>query len=205
MNYSDGEFFAICPHSTTQEAAKALNIPNQKVRNIVEGLRICGEDIKFNNIPKPLEMIETQKKITEIKLASPSVTNRELSIQLGVPISLIRRAIFETTKMWQSEHAESIDFYTKKVLTDLEDIEQETWNRTMASKSSSSRWLELNLMAKEKKINILGIKAPEKININKDIKINKSDRDKVVEGFMATDVTDVDFTRIEVTGELAHE
>jgi uncharacterized protein YpuA (DUF1002 family) len=47
---------------------------------------------------------------------------------------------------------------------------------------------------------MLGLKAPERVDINKNVTVTKEHRDQIVNAFMATETIDVDFEKIEVTG-----
>jgi len=196
------EFFTIYPYSTIVEASKFLQIKSQILRSVVEQLRVSGEDIKFNNVPKIFEQEEISRKVIKIKTEEPAITNSEISLQLGIPVSEVKRAIQNAVKIWQIEKADNYDFHFNKTSTGLDNIEKEAWAQHEKANGGrpSSRWLEIALMAMEKRIAMHGLKAPERLDIRQEIRMTKEEKDNVIEAAMAADTIDIDFEKIEVTG-----
>jgi len=194
------EFFNVYPYSTISEASKALKMSVKETRVIVEDLIKHGEIIKFNNMPRPLEFEERKLMVIELKKQNPGLSEKEISLQLGISISQVRQAIQDTIRIWQMEKVVSYDFYSLNMLEELNEIKKEAMERHKASNASSSRWLEIFLIASQKQIDMLGLKAPEKIDINKKVVVSKEQRDSVVDAYMATETLDVEFEKIEVTG-----
>lgn len=199
------EFFIIHPYSTVKDAAKYLKTTPQVLRTLLERLRVQGEDIKFNNVPARLEKEELRRSIIELKKEEPAITNSEISLRLSVPVSTIRDAINDTIKIYQSERADNYFFFLDKTSSDLESIKQEALARHSAGANTSSRWLEITLIAIEKQIAIHGLKAPDRLDIRQEIKMSKEDRDQIIEAAMATDAIDIDFKKIQVTGAQIEE
>jgi len=197
------EFFTIHPYSTIIEASKFLQIRPQALRSVVEQLRVSGEDIKFNNVPRVFEQEEISRKVIKIKTEEPAITNSEISLQLGIPISEVKRAIQNAVKVWQIEKADNYDFHFNKTSMGLDNIEKEAWaqHEKASSGRPSSRWLEIALMAMEKRIAMHGLKAPERLDIRQDIRMTKEEKDNVIDAAMAADAIDIDFKKVEVTGE----
>lgn len=194
------EFFSIYPYSTAKDASIALRMTVREIKLFIEALEKQGKVIKVNNVPRPLEAEELKVKILELKNENPAISNKDISMQLNVPITLVAAAISEAIRILQLEKAESYEFYTARTLGDLGEIKKEAWERHRASPASSSRWMELVLMATEKEISILGLKAPERININKNVNISKKERDSIVAAYMESEVYDAEYEHIEVTG-----
>lgn len=194
------EFFELYPYSTITESAKALRMSNKEVRVIIEDLTKHGEVIKYNNSPRPLEYEEKKLDVVNLKKGDPTISDKDISETLGISINQVRQAIADTIRLWQMEKAQSYDFYSHKMMTELEEVKRLTLERHNAANNSSSRWLEIYLQASEKQISMLGLKAPEKVDITKNVSVTKEHRDRVAEAFMATEAIDVDFKKIEVTG-----
>ena len=194
------EFFNIYPYSTISEAAKSLRMSVKETRVIVEDLIKHGEIIKFNNVPKPLEYEERKLDVIKLKKADPTLTEKDISLELGISISQVRQAIQDTIRIWQIEKIVSYDFYALSMMQELNDVKNMAMSRHKASEQSSSRWLEIVLDAAQKQIDMLGLKAPERVDINKKVTISKEQRDSVVDAYMATEILDVEFKKIQVTG-----
>jgi len=194
------EFFNLYPYSTVSEGAKALRMSTKETRVIVEDLIKHGEMIKFNNVPRPLEYEERKSKVIALKRNDPTLTEKDISLELEISVSQVRQAIQDTIRMWQVEKVINFEFYSLNMMQELKEIKDAAMDRHKASDGSSSRWLEIVLIAAQKEIDMLGLKAPERVDINKKITITKEQRDSVVDAYMATDSIDVDFERIEVTG-----
>ena len=194
------EYFAVKPYTTIKDASKQLKMPHLRVRTIVEELRYQGEDIKFNNTPAVFEREELYANIIKIKKENPALTNKELALSLGVSPKQVTIAMNSFLKTFQREKKQNVGFYFDNMLSDLRALIDYAWERSNASKSTSSRWAEINLMAQEKIIRVVGLNAPEKYEVSGGISVSKFDRDKVIEGYVATDVTDIDFELVEVTG-----
>ncbi len=192
------EFFAIYPYSTIIEAAKVLRLSEKEIRVVIEELIRCGEVVRFNNVPKPIEYEEKKLEIVELKLKNPGLTDKEISLELGLSVNQVRQSLQDTVRIWQIEKAIKYDFYFNKTIDELEIIKAEAIEK--AKNSTSSRWMELRLVAIEKTINMLGLKSPEKIEINKNITITKKQRDSVLEAYLATDAIEAEFSHVEVTG-----
>ena len=195
------EFFQLYPYSTITEAAKALRMSNKEIRVIIEDLVGHGEVIKFNNSPRPLEYEEKKLAVVSLKKEDPSLSDKEISEKLGISIGQVRQAISETIRLWQMEKAQSYDFYSHKTMVELEEVKRMSLERHNSSDKSSSRWLEIYLQAHEKQIAMLGLKAPERVDINSTVTVSKEHRDKIVSAFMATEAIEAEFQKIEVTGD----
>ncbi len=196
------EFFKLYQYATVNEASKSLNMHQKEVRTIIEGLLSYGEVVKFNNTPMPLEYEDRKADVIRIKRKSPGKTDKEISLELGISISQVRQAIQDTIRISQIERATSYEFYFTNTMEELSKVKDLAMDRHAASPMSSSRWLEIYLVAEEKQISMLGLKAPERLDINKNVTISRSDRDSMIDAFMATDNINeiIDLKKIEVTG-----
>lgn len=194
------EFFDLYPYSTITEAAKALRMGNKEIRVIIEDLTRYGEVIKYNNSPRPLEYEKKKLDVVNLKKNDPTLSEKEISETLGISIHQVRQAMADTIRLWQMEKVQAYEFYSHKTMTELEEVKRLTIERHKAANNSSSRWMEIYLQAIEKQINMLGLKAPERVDINKNVTVTKEHRDQIVNAFMATETIDVDFEKIEVTG-----
>lgn len=201
------EFFRQYPYSTIRDAARQLKMSARTMRIIVDSMRASGEEIKFNNVPVAMEREEIRKRVLEIKKEDPALTNSQVSLHLGVSMAEVKRAIKDALMVWQIEKADNYEFYFQKTLGELNDVRAECWQQHNNGKGDdgkgkvSSRWMEIALQAQEKQINMLGLKAPERVDIRQDIVVSKQERDRLVSAALATDSVDVDFDLIEVTGK----
>ncbi len=196
------EFFTAYPYTTIREAAGQLKMPVRGLRIIVENMRAGGEDIKFNNVPVAMEREEIRRRVLETKKEDPSLTNSEVSLKLGISATEVSRAIKDALHVWQSEKADNYEFFFQKTMGELEDVKAECWGQHKNGKGRvSSRWMEIVLQAQEKQINMLGLRAPERVDIRQEIIATKEERDGLIDAALATDSIGVNFELIEVTGE----
>jgi len=200
------EFYGVYQNATLKEGAKALQMTNQELIDIIDDLRSCGEKIQLKRLPTEMERAQLSGKVVEMKSKDVSLSNRDIALQLDVPVSEVSKAIKKTLKDWQIERAENLDFYFKNTLSELHLIQDEAITRFKSSDRSSSRWLEIYLMASEKKIKMLGLNAPEKVDIQGNLyHATKEERDAVVAAYQATEIIEADFENVEITQEKKEE
>jgi hypothetical protein len=201
LNNNIRDFFTLFPYSTVKEAAKAIRTTPQKIRTAAEILRNNGEDIKFNNTPVIMEREQISKEIIKLKTEEPALTIHEISRRLGVSISEVNLAIKNMIYVWKMEKADNYDFYLYKTSNSIDLVEAEAWKQhEQGGTRPSSRWLEIALMAIEKRITIHGLKAPDKIDItNRDAR-SKDERDNIIDVAFEADTLDIDTTKIQITG-----
>jgi len=200
------EFYEVYHNATIKEGAKALQMTNQELSDIVDELRLHNESVAVKRVPTEIERARLSKKIIELKSQDVSLSNKDIATKLNVPVSEVSKAIKKTLKDWQYERAENYDFYFKNTLTELQVIQAEALGRFKGSDKSSSRWLEIYLMASEKKIKMLGLNAPEKLDVQSNVfHATKEERDAVVAAYQATEIIDADFDKVEVTQEKKEE
>lgn len=192
--------FSIHPYSTVKESAKVLGLKPQELLSILEEMRMNGENIRFNNVPARLEKEEIRHRVIELKTQEPAITNAEISIRLGIPVSEAKKAVSNTIKVLQTERADAYFFLLNKTSDELETIKSEALKRHSAGNGTSSRWLEIMLIAIEKQIAIHGLKAPERLDVRQEIRVSKQERDKIIDAAVASDAVDIDFSKIQVTG-----
>jgi hypothetical protein len=196
------EFFAKYPYAAVIEAAKTLKISNKDVRRVINKIESTGEKIKYSNTLRTLDFESLKARILEIKKANPSIADRDLSYELEAPLTDIRRAIQEVARVWQLENSESYGFQTMKSIDSFELIKKLALERFNASPSSSSRWLEVAGAMEKEIVEILGIKAPARVDIRQTMEhSSKEQRDAAIDAYIATEVLDADFTQIKLTGE----
>lgn len=194
------DFFTIHPHSTLRESAKLLQLSPQRLRTIVNKLRFAGEDIKANDTSPAIEREVLGARVINLKINEPSLTTTEISLKLGLSIQEVKRAINDMVRIWQVEKAESYEFHFAKTSSSLDEIKTEAWKQHNAASHPSSRWMEMILSATEKQITMHGLKAPEKLDIRQDIRLTKVERDSVIDAAMASNIIDINYENIQVTG-----
>ncbi len=201
LNNNIRDFFTLFPYSTVKEAARAIKKSTQEIRIAAETLRNNGEDIKFNNTPVIMEREQISREIIKVKTEEPALTIHEISRKLGISISEVNLAIKNMIYTWKSEKADNYDFYLHRTSSSIDLIEDEAWKQhNNGGARPSSRWLEIALMAIEKRIAIHGLKAPEKIDItNRDAR-SKQERDNIIDVAFEADVLDIDTSKIQITG-----
>lgn len=194
------DFFTIHPHSTLRESAKLLQLSPQRLRTIVNKLRFAGEDIKANDTPVAIEREMIGAQVINLKINQPSLTTVEISLKLGLSIQDVKRSINDMVRIWQVEKAESYEFHFAKTSNSLDELTKEAWNQHNSVPNPSSRWMEMILSATEKQIAMHGLKAPEKLDIRQDIRLTKTERDNVIDAAIASDITDINYENIQITG-----
>lgn len=194
------DFFTVHPYYTIKESAKLLGISAQKMRSVIEKLRIAGEDIRANDIPVAIERELIGKNVIELKINQPSLTTKEISLTLGLSVREVKGAINDMVRIWQVEKAESYEFHFAKTSNSLDEIKKEAWSQHNGVTRPSSRWMEMILSATEKQMILHGLKAPEKLDIRQDIRLTKTEKDNVIDAAIAADAIDVDYSNIQITG-----
>jgi hypothetical protein len=194
-------FFKLNPYATIEEASKTIKLTNKEIRSLIKDMEAYGEKIPYSNVMTEVEEEKIKDLIVAIKSDDPSVTDKDISTRLNIPLSQVRRALREAIRIWQVERNVTYDFYLTRTIRELEMIKDLCMERHNAGEATSSRWAEIYLVAEEKIINILGLKAPEKLDIRNEIVDNtKEHRDEIIAAWMETDAIDVDYNKIEVTG-----
>jgi hypothetical protein len=195
------DFFKLNPYATIEEASKTIKVSNKEIRALIKDMEAYGEKIAYSNVMTEVEEEKIKDLIVAIKSDNPIVSDKDISTQLNIPLSQVRRALREAIRIWQIERNVTYDFYLTRTLKELELVKEMCMERHNAGEATSSRWMEIYLVAEEKMINILGLKAPEKLDIRNEIVDNtKEHRDEIIAAYMKTDAIDVDYNKIEVTG-----
>ena len=196
-------FFNANPYSTIYEASQNISLPPQKIRDHVESMVAAGEKIPYRNMPNELEMEAIKNDLISMKLEEPGISNKEIANRIGISPTFVSDIIRQTARTWERERTESYEFYYQSVVADLKVVKELAIERFKATPNSSSKWLEIDLTASNHLIEMLGLKAPQRHEIDKHIQyeMTSKERDQIVDASIRTDALDVDFSKIEVTGE----
>ncbi len=115
---------------------------------------------------KKVETDNRRKQVSELYLRR--LPQQQIAEQLNISQATVSRDIAYLTKEWEKEASADIKKIRARELTELDVIEREA--AIEFRKSRHPRWLDVRLKTKHLRSKLLGINAPEKIDLSGEVK-----------------------------------
>ena len=177
------EFILRYPNIETKDVAKHFDVTEIEMSSYLRTLEVNSVFLP-TKFKKQIEKDKFKDKIIQIKEKNPFITVKEISVMLEAPKLKVTNAIHEICTEWKEQRADSFEIYLKYVLKELKNIKDESWKRFRATERPSSRWLEINIMAVDREMKLLGLGNTSKIEISSiEQKVSKQERDAVMEAW----------------------
>jgi len=148
--------------------------------------------------PKITQDVKIQHRrniIAKRKLEDPFISTLELAHEMNVTITTIQGDLEAICETWKEQRSDSFEMYLKYVLNELKVIKEESWKRFKGDTRSSSRWLEINIMALDREMKLLGLGNTQRIEmVTKNETVSKADRDAIIDAYEQSHENIVDIT-----------
>lgn len=127
---------------------------------------------------------DRKTQMIQLKRRYPEIKQRELGKKMGIDQAAVSRLMKEIREEWKQERLDSYEIDIDIHLAELEKVRKECWKRLKACKNPAqgARWTEMIINALKERARLLGLNAPDKLEIDHNI-ITKDQRDLAFEAF----------------------
>ena len=140
-------------------------------------------------------------RLVELKRENPYRGASELARFLGVTVEQIKADMSAVAAEWARARKDDYEFYVDSMLHEIRYVKQLCMLRHLGPKDKdgkyrddykpSPEWLRLFIQAQEREAKLLGLDAPERVDIGISSPLSKEERDRVTRAFLSSEQKDV--------------